>query len=152
MLQLSKLASLPSSEEGLVTPLAEWDHFKSSSLLLTLKGAPEILLPYCSYSLDPRGGPPIPLSAPEKARIAAIQEKWSRQGQRVILLARRVINDQYLAKATGTNSEEFDEALDKYISNLIIVGLVGLIDPLKPDIKHTVQYVVSSPPRSVGHI
>ncbi|KAF5309044.1 hypothetical protein D9619_013557 [Psilocybe cf. subviscida] len=139
MLQLSKLAALPSSEEGLVTPLAEWDHFKSSSLLLTLKGAPEVLLPYCSYALDPRGGAPIPLSALEKARISAVQEKWSRQGQRVILLARRVINDQYLEKATDTNSEEFSEVLDEYMSDLIIVGLVGLIDPLKPDIKHTVQ-------------
>lgn len=143
MLQLSKLAALPSAEEGLVTPLAEWDHFKSSSLLLTLKGAPEILLPYCSYALDPRGGPPIPLSPIEKARISAVQEKWSRQGQRVILLARRVINDQYLEKATDPNSEEFGEALDEYMSDLIIVGLVGLIDPLKPDIKHTVQYAFS---------
>jgi sodium/potassium-transporting ATPase subunit alpha len=85
------------------------------------------------------GGAPIPLSAREKDRISAVQENWSRQGQRVILLARRIVHDEWLEKSANTNSEEYAHVVDEYKTDLTIVGLVGLIDPLKPDIKHTVR-------------
>lgn len=143
MLQLSKLApGTPLEGDALVAPLASWDNFTADSFLLTVKGAPEILLPHCSHTLDPKGGPPILLTGWEKDRIAAVQEKWSRQGQRVILLARRIVRDDYLSKAKDTQSEEFGEAVDEYMTGLIVVGIVGLMDPLKPDIKHTVKYVL----------
>ena len=141
MLQLSKLApDTPIDAENLVAPLAPWDNFTDDSFLLTVKGAPEVLLPFCTHTLNPRGGPPILISGWEKDRIAAVQEKWSRQGQRVILLARRIVRDEYLSKAKDSQSEEFGEAVDEYMSGLIVVGIVGLMDPLKPDIKHTVRY------------
>jgi hypothetical protein len=38
-------------------------------------------------------------------------------------------------------AEGFDELIDGLNSELIIVGLVGLIDPLKPDIPETVRCV-----------
>jgi len=145
MLQLSKLSGTASLNGPLIAPLASWDNFKPASFLLTLKGAPEILLPHCSYVLDPQGGPPIPLTRYEIDRVSAVQETWSRQGQRVILLARRVIHDEFFEKASAFQSEEFSSVLDEYTSDLIIVGLVGLIDPLKPDIKNTVQYVFLGP-------
>lgn len=144
MLQLSKLATSTPLNGPLVSPLASWDSFTRECFLLTVKGAPEVLLPYCSHVLNPRGGPPIALTVREKDRISAVQEKWSRQGQRVILLARRIVRDDWLEKAavSNTHSEEFGTAVDEYMTDLIIVGLVGLIDPLKPDIKHTVKYVL----------
>jgi len=142
MLQLSKLSNSTILDGHAIPPLASWDDFTPASFLLTMKGAPEILLPHCSYVLDPKGGPPIPLTAREIERISVIQEKWSRQGQRVLLLARRAIQDEFLEKASAIQSEEFSDVLDDYVTDLIIVGLVGLIDPLKPDIKHTVQYVL----------
>ncbi len=48
--------------------------------------------------------------------------------------------DVYLSKAKDSQSEEFGEAVDEYMSGLTVVGIVGLMDPLKPDIKHTVRY------------
>ncbi|KAF9554795.1 sodium-potassium ATPase [Agrocybe pediades] len=140
MLQLSRLADTTAVTDGpTIAPLAPWDEFTRASLLLTIKGAPDILLPHCSYVLDPQGGAPIPLMSREIDRITAVQEKWSRQGQRVILLARRVVRDEFLEKTAGVQSEEFVNVVDEYVTDLIIVGLVGLIDPLKPDIKHTVK-------------
>lgn len=139
MLQLSKLAAFAPLDGPLVPPLQSWDNFDRGCFLLTLKGAPEVLLPYCSHVLNPEGGQPIPLTAREKDRISAVQERWSRQGQRVILLARRVIRDEELEKAANLQSEDFVNIVDEYMTDLIIVGLVGLNDPLKPDIKHTVQ-------------
>jgi hypothetical protein len=39
-----------------------------------------------------------------------------------------------------SHAEGFDELIDELNSELIIVGLVSLIDPLKPDIPDTVRY------------
>lgn len=145
MLQLSKLApGTPIEAENPVAPLAPWDNFTDDLFLLTVKGAPEVLLPFCTHTLNPQGGTPVLLSGWEKDRIAAVQEKWSRQGQRVILLARRIVRDEYLLKAKDSQSEEYGEAVDEYMTGLIVVGIVGLMDPLKPDIKHTVRYVFSA--------
>ncbi|PPQ70421.1 hypothetical protein CVT24_013171 [Panaeolus cyanescens] len=140
MLQLSRLApTVKLDPNSPVAPLATWDNFTSGCFLLTVKGAPEVLLSRCSYVINPAGGPPLPLSQNVKDRIIDVQERWSSQGQRVILLARRVVQDIYLEKATDYNSIEFADAVQEFNSNLVIVGLVGLIDPLKPDIKQTVS-------------
>lgn len=136
MLKLSKLTS-PS--EQLVAPLAPWDQSSSESLLLTSKGAPEILLPRCSFVLNPAGGPPIPLSAQVLERITAVQEQWARDGQRVLLLARRIIKEGAIPRFLDPQSDEYAGIVDGYHRDLVIVGLVGLIDPLKPDIKQTVR-------------
>ncbi|KAF8811093.1 sodium-potassium ATPase [Phlegmacium glaucopus] len=138
MLQLSELSSAIPLDGTLVPPLALWDNYTRGSFLLSVKGAPEVLMPRCSHVLDPSGGPPIPISTAIRERITDVQERWSRTGQRVLLLARRIIRDNWLERATDRQSEEFAEVVEEYNRDLIIVGLVGLIDPLKPDIKHTV--------------
>jgi sodium/potassium-transporting ATPase subunit alpha len=67
-----------------------------------------------------------------------IQEQWAGQGRRVLLVARRVVPREILPKI-DPHVEGFDELVDGLNSELIIVGLVGLIDPLKPDIPETVR-------------
>ena len=138
MLQLSELA--PAYRDGpIFAPLAQWDNYASGSFLLSVKGAPEVLMPRCSFVLDPSGGPPLAITSSIRESITSVQENWSRTGQRVLLLARRIVNDKWLEKETDRNSQEFAEVVEEYNRDLIIVGLVGLIDPLKPDIKHTVR-------------
>ena len=143
MLQLSELSSA-NVDGPVVAPLAPWDNYSRGSFLLSVKGAPEVLMPRCSYVLDPSGGPPISISPSIREIITNVQENWSRTGQRVLLLARRIVNDKWLEKETDRNSQEFAEVVEEYNKDLIIVGLVGLIDPLKPDIKHTVRLLVVS--------
>lgn len=138
MLILSKLAPSVSLDDGLVAPLAPWDEFTPTSFLLTSKGAPEILLPRCSFVLDPEGGAPIPINTSICEKICAIQERWAGNGQRVLLLARRIIKGECLTHV-DPHSEEFSALIEEYHRDLVIVGLVGLIDPLKPDIKDTVK-------------
>jgi sodium/potassium-transporting ATPase subunit alpha len=141
MLQLAKLSSESRlDDESPIAPLASWDNFKPGFFLLTVKGAPEVLLEHCSHVLDPTGGPPVELGLTERGRITQIQEKWSSRGQRVLLLARRVIEDEYLATSWERQPEDFANVVEGYMTDLIVVGLVGLIDPLKPDIKQTVRY------------
>ena len=141
MLQLSELSPGVNLDGPVIAPLAPWDNYTPGSFLLTVKGAPEVLMPRCAYVLDPSGGPPIAISGSIRESITNIQENWSRTGQRVLLLARRIVHDKWLENEPDRNSQEFAEVVEEYNRDLIIVGLVGLIDPLKPDIKHTVRLV-----------
>ncbi|KAF8493698.1 sodium-potassium ATPase [Russula emetica] len=139
MLTLSEVVS-PIDESGsLPAPLASWDSYGPSDLLLCVKGAPDILLSRCTHVLAPGGDRPLNLTYAARLRIVAIQEQWAAQGRRVLVLARRVIERDLLPKHMDPYAEGFDELIDGLNSELIIVGLVGLIDPLKPDIPETVR-------------
>ena len=132
-----KLCKSTSSKPA--APIAPWDHFLSSDYLLLVKGAPEVLMPRCKFVLDPAGGEPTPLDPVVLERISAIQERWSREGQRVLLLARRIVREDEFPKDVDTQAEEFADLVEQFRDNLIIVGLVGLIDPLKPSIPDVVK-------------
>jgi calcium-translocating P-type ATPase len=75
---------------------------------LHVKGAPEILLPLCDGELD-------------SAAVTRAVEQMASRGHRVVALARRRI--------TG-----FDGAsLEAQLHDLQLLGLVGFIDPLRPE-------------------
>ncbi len=120
-------------------PLAPWDDFSTSDFLLVVKGAPEVLIPRCKFVLNPEGGEPIPLSAQVLERVTRVQEQWARDGQRVLLLARRIVKADKVPKGADPHSDEFGELVESLCDNLIIVGLVGLMDPLKPSIPDVVK-------------
>jgi sodium/potassium-transporting ATPase subunit alpha len=139
MLTISE-AVPPTDESGpLPAPLASWDSFAPGDLLLCVKGAPDVLLSRCTHVLAPGGDRPLNLTYAARLRIVAIQEQWAAQGRRVLVLARRVIPRDLFPKDVDPYAEGFDEVIDGLNSELIIVGLVGLIDPLKPDIPDTVR-------------
>jgi sodium/potassium-transporting ATPase subunit alpha len=141
MLQLSELSPAVPLDGPPVPPLAPWDNYTRGCFLLSVKGAPEVLMPRCTHVLGPGGSVPMPLSPTIREHITDIQENWSRNGQRVLLLARRIVQDDWLTQATDRQSEEFAEVVEEFNRDLIIVGLIGLINPLKPDIKRTVRSV-----------
>ncbi|KAH9965077.1 sodium-potassium ATPase [Russula compacta] len=138
MLTISELA--PSTDASpLPAPLASWDSFAPADLLLCVKGAPDVLLSRCTHVLAPGGDRPLNLTHAARQRIVTIQEKWAALGRRVLVLARRVVPRDLLPKHIDSCEEGFEELVDGLNSELIIVGLVGLIDPLKPDIRDTVR-------------
>ncbi|KAH9059426.1 sodium-potassium ATPase [Lactarius deliciosus] len=139
MLTLSEAVPPTNNEGPLPAPLASWDSFAPGDLLLCVKGAPEILLGRCSHVVSPGADKPTFLTYAARQRVVAIQEQWAAQGRRVILLARRVVPRDALPKEIDPYSEDFNELVDGLNSDLIIVGMVGLIDPLKPDIPDTVR-------------
>ena len=140
MLTISE-AVPPTDESGpLPAPLASWDSFSPGDLLLCVKGAPDILLARCTHVLAPGGDRPLNLTFAARQRIVTVQEQWAAMGRRVLVLARRVIPRGLLPKDIDPHAEGFDELIDELNSEHIIVGLVGLIDPLKPDIPDTVRY------------
>ena len=140
MLAISEAVPTTDETGPLPAPLASWDSFSPGDLLLCVKGAPDILLARCTHVLAPGGDRPLNLTFAARQRIVTVQEQWAAMGRRVLVLARRVIPRGLLPKDIDPHAEGFDELIDELNSELIIVGLVGLIDPLKPDIPDTVRY------------
>jgi len=86
--------------------------------LIHVKGAPERIVAMCSAQRRPDGGTE-PLDADYwHARI----EEIANQGQRVLALAARAVEPEH----TVLNTSDLD-------GHLILIGLVGLIDPPRPE-------------------
>ncbi|KAG6894068.1 hypothetical protein C0993_012407, partial [Termitomyces sp. T159_Od127] len=70
-----------------------------------------------------------------KAKLVATQERWSRLGQRVILLCMR----QYTPHAPFGSNDFSNEIARSGVEELIIIGLLGLMDPPRPESGNTVN-------------
>ena len=87
---------------------------------LWCKGAPETVLPLCSHWLE--GDAPKPLDDQQRMQLRRAQEAMADRGLRVLALAWRPFNsDEGIA----------EEALQ-------LCGLIGLVDPPRPDVKEAV--------------
>ncbi|KAF9574935.1 hypothetical protein EC968_004936 [Mortierella alpina] len=110
--------------------------------LVFVKGAPDVLLPYCSSFLAASSNKPQQLSDDWKAELSRIQMAWSRRGQRVLMLCKgRYI--PYLADvhnpAGSSNNTGLQEELTRQgLQELCILGLVGIMDPPRPEITDTI--------------
>ncbi|KAM0747366.1 calcium ATPase [Meredithblackwellia eburnea MCA 4105] len=121
----------------LPSPLNESDAFGGDDdMLLLVKGAPDILLPRCSSYVDSDGKIKIFFEKTVE-EITAVQTNFAAQGQRVLLLTKKVIRGDSL---DFDQLKEYPEdtliALNK---DLVIVGLVALVDPPKNDTPETVR-------------
>ena len=102
------------------------------------KGAPDVLLPSCTtYTSGPGQDQEEQLDAAAQGRIAATQEAWARQGQRVLMLAykRMSLTQDFL----DTPAHDDILAKNALSEGLCLVGLVGITDPPRPEIPQTVS-------------
>lgn len=70
--------------------------------------------------------------------IEDIKNEWSRQGKRVILLARKILSGQEVRAVPGSNEME-KEAMDQARFDLTLVGLIGIADPPRAEIPDVVR-------------
>lgn len=112
------------------------DIFGSSSEepLLFVKGAPDILMPKCTSVLSTDTNTVVPLTAEISKKLSVLQENLANNGQRVLVLCRRFYKPQ-----SDVNSNEIqDEMVEHGVQDLTIIGLVGIMDPPRPEILQTV--------------
>ncbi|KAF9447587.1 sodium-potassium ATPase [Macrolepiota fuliginosa MF-IS2] len=134
------LKLLKSSNANPGAPITASDNYRPSDYLLLVKGAPEVLLDDCSYVVDPAGGDPIALqSSGMLGRIKNVQEQWAKCGKRVLLLAQKIVREDDFPKGVDPQDEDFASLVEDMRTDLTIVGLVGLVDPLKPSIPGVVK-------------
>jgi len=73
------------------------------------------------------------------AKITAIQEGFALRGQRVLLLAKKIIPAAELDKSVFDDINGLEERLIALNIDLTIVGLVALVDPPRDDTAETVR-------------
>ncbi len=100
-----------------------------------VKGAPDVLLPACtkywSYSQDSV----LPFDGNARSAFKAIQDQLSRNAERVIVLCEKTLHP---AGVPGTNAFS-DEITLTAIEDLTVVGILGIVDPPRPETAATVE-------------
>lgn len=99
--------------------------------MLMIKGAPDIILPRCKTIVGDHGQV-LALTEAQIKRIEQIKDDWSRQGKRVILLARKKTVAPF-----SKNPEK--EVLVAARQGLTFVGLLGIVDPPRDEIPSVVN-------------
>ena len=95
---------------------------KSNKNIIYVKGAPDVILDMCQYYSSNNGE--LALSPATKAEILAENEKMTDQALRVLAVAYRQITKVEASHVSGD--------LEK---NLVFVGLIGMIDPPRQEVK-----------------
>lgn len=96
-------------------------HVLGNQKILSIKGAYERILPLCSNMLTSKGKVSL-----DQDEIIAQADYLAESGYRVLALARRTIIDP-------------SSSLSDHLQELTFLGLVGMIDPLRPEAKDAVQ-------------
>jgi sodium/potassium-transporting ATPase subunit alpha len=106
-------------------------------LVLTIKGAPDILLPWCTHYMTGQGRSE-PLTDEHRCHVEETKNRWSSQAKRVILIARKVLGQKLSAMSTQSN--EFDDQIMKQAAyGLELLGLVAIIDPPRDEIPDVIR-------------
>ncbi|KQZ83252.1 metal-transporting ATPase [Microbacterium sp. Root166] len=106
-------------------------HEGSQRLVALVKGGPDVVLDRCSQVMTADGPAPI---AEHRDAVLEANRSLSEQGLRVLAFAVR-----RFAPGTPTPADPMAE-----IHDLIFVGLVGIIDPLRPSSKEAVRIALEA--------
>jgi sodium/potassium-transporting ATPase subunit alpha len=101
-----------------------------------IKGAPDILIDRCSHIVSVDGS----VQALEEStlnRLKQIKDQWSSEGKRVILLARKIFRAEIQASPLSHLFEA--EVMNQVKSDLVLVGLVGIVDPPRDEIPDVIR-------------
>ncbi|KAM7210066.1 hypothetical protein V8F06_014554 [Rhypophila decipiens] len=112
--------------------------FEPGDMLLTIKGAPEILLDRCT-NYTGSSGATMTLNAAAREKIDRIKDEWSSQGRRVLLLAHKAISRSCIKSSPLSSSAFETEMMEQARSGLTLVGLVAIADPPRREIPEVIS-------------
>lgn len=98
--------------------------------VITVKGAPDIVLDLCTQYQDINDAP-RPLDAAARQRILDANDAMTRDALRVLGLAYRVVKDA-ADHAENLKAEDLEK-------DLVFVGLVGMIDPARAEVRPALE-------------
>jgi sodium/potassium-transporting ATPase subunit alpha len=102
--------------------------------LVYMKGAPDVLLPMCSTYWSAQTNSVRTLDDGARQRLSALQERLSRNAERVIILCQRT----YTPNETLGSNYFGDEIMAECIRDLTIIGILGITDPPREETAQTV--------------
>jgi Ca2+-transporting ATPase len=122
--RFERVGEVPFSSERKLMTTIHADRDCRDRLLVFTKGAPDILLARCSQELV--GLEPKDLSDERRAKIAESNEQLASEALRTLGVALRIL------PASTLDEQAADESLEQ---ELIFVGIIGMIDPPRPEAK-----------------
>jgi sodium/potassium-transporting ATPase subunit alpha len=118
-------------------PKSEVDAFQTGDVLLTIKGAPDVLINRCEHFITSAGNAHV-FDQDMRASFEQMKNIYSSQGKRCILLARKIVRKDEVLHQPGTT--QFEETMNEQAkSGLTLVGLVAIVDPLRPEIHSVIS-------------
>ncbi|NHJ84600.1 MAG: cation-translocating P-type ATPase [Asgard group archaeon] len=116
-----------------VNRLIEKEEFEED-LIAYSKGSPPILLDHCKFiSID---GMVEPLNDEHREKILAINDEMASRALRVLAFAYKTVDE----RIDDVDKEDFLREKEAVIeSNLVYLGLVGMIDPARPEVKSALE-------------
>ena len=101
-------------------------HDLGGSYVQYTKGGPDVVLARCAYFYE--DGKVLPMTEEKRAEIMAANKKMADKALRVLAAAKRDWTQK-----PGDNSPEFLE------QELVFLGLTGMIDPVRPEVKAAIE-------------
>ena len=111
-------------------------HDLGGSYVQYTKGGPDVVLAKCTHYLE--NGQMLPMTAAKRAQIMAANKAMADKALRVLAAAKRDWSEK-----PGDNSPEYLE------QELCFVGLTGMIDPVRPEVKAAIEQCRSAGIRAV---
>jgi len=105
--------------------------------VLFLKGAPEMVLARCSTMLD-NDSKEIELTNELRSLWQEHQGLLSEQGERVIGVARVLLNSAIYTDAYNYIADSDESLINFPIKDLCFIGMIGIIDPPKPGVPQSI--------------
>ena len=111
-------------------------HSQCGAFVQYTKGGPDVVLARCAYYLD--GEEVKPMTEEKQAEIMAANKAMADKALRVLAAAKRDWNEK--------PADNSPEALEQ---DLIFIGLTGMIDPVRPEVKAAIEECRSAGIRAV---
>lgn len=132
--------SSPRDQSSLASTLSvsEIDGFDvQNDHVLMIKGAPDILLSRCTKYVG-EDGEVHNLDEGVRLSIEATKDSWSREGKRVLALARRSLRGDMIRSNPADNLFE-NEVLGLARTDLTLTGLVGIVDAPREEVPGVIE-------------
>ncbi len=130
-----RVAEIPFTSERKRHTTVHLDPENPTCVRVLVKGAPEILLSKCRYVMD--GGKPVPLSEEGRADLSRRNDGLASQTLRTLAIASRTMPAASLGidpRAPRPDTELPESVED----DLVFLGLIGMIDPPREEVKGAV--------------
>ncbi len=148
--RLPRIAEIPFTSERKRHTTVHLDREKPSELRVFVKGAPEVLLANTRYLWE--DGKIVALGEDQRAELVRRNDALAGQALRVLAIATRTVPAATLGldpQASGADRTSSIELPDSIEDDLVLLGLVGMIDPPRAEAKVAVATAKRAHIRSV---
>ncbi|MGE0035104.1 MAG: cation-translocating P-type ATPase [Xanthobacteraceae bacterium] len=136
LVKYPRIAEIPFTSERKRHTTVHADAENPADLQMMVKGAPEILLSRCRYVME--HGQPVALTDEARTNIGKRNDELAGQALRVLAIATRRMPATTLGidPTMPASDIELPETIEE---ELVLLGLVGMIDPPRAEVKEAVR-------------